>query len=71
MFNGALQKEPEIYQHTERYAGGVEFPLTVPGGRVFVLGDGRAGAADSRIYDCVRIGDTYGKVIAVVRRRSI
>jgi len=69
--NGALQQEPEIYQKTERYQDGVSFPLTVPEGCVFVLGDSRIGAADSRIYGCVNTEDTLGKVITVIRRRSI
>lgn len=69
--NGALQQEPEIYQKTERYQDGISFPLTVPEGHVFVLGDSRTGAADSRIYGPVKIKDTLGKVMAVIRRRSI
>jgi len=68
--NGALQYEPEISQKTERYLDGVDFPLTVPEGQVFVLGDGRAGATDSRIYGCVDIDQTLGKVMTVIRRRS-
>jgi len=71
VINRALQQEPEIYQATERYQGGVEFPLTVPEGQVFVLGDNRAGAADSRIYGCVKIEDTLGKLMAIIRRRNI
>jgi len=69
--NSALQHEPGISQMTERYKDGVDFPLTVPEGHVFLLGDSRAGAADSRIYGCVSIEDTLGKVMAVVRRRDI
>ena len=71
MINGSLQYESEITQKTERYTEGVEFPLTVPEGQVFVLGDSRTGATDSRIYGCVEIEDTLGKVMAVIRRRSI
>ena len=71
LVNGALQVEPEIYQKTERYQEGVSFPLTVPEGQVFVLGDSRTGAADSRIYGCVRTEDTLGKVMTVIRRRGI
>jgi len=71
LVNGALQFEPEIYQRTERYTEGAEFPLVVPEGHVFVLGDGRSGATDSRIYGCVDIDDTLGKVITVLRRRGI
>ena len=71
VINGALQQEADIYQKTERYADGVSFPLTVPEGHVFVLSDSRTGATDSRIYGTVNIDDTLGKVMAVIRRRSI
>jgi len=69
--NGFLQQEPDIFMKTERYQEGVSFPLTVPEGHVFVLGDGRDGAEDSRVYGPVRISDTLGKVMAVIRRRNI
>ena len=69
--NGAMQQEMGIYQKTERYAEGVSFPLTVPEGFVFVLADSRSGATDSRIYGPVEIDDTLGKIMAVIRRRSI
>jgi signal peptidase I len=69
--NGAVQDEPRIYEETYRYDTGVEFPLTVPEGEVFVLGDGRESSTDSRIYGTVRIKDTMGKVMAVIRRRGI
>ena len=71
LVNGALQQELEIYQKTERYEEGVDFPLTVPEGQVFVLGDNREGATDSRIYGPVEIKGTKGKVMTVIRRRSI
>ena len=69
--NGALQSEPEIYQSTERYAEGIEFPVTVGEGEVFVLADARENATDSRVYAAVSVGDTQGAVIAVLRRRSL
>ena len=69
--NGALQQEQDIYLKTERYEDGVYFPLSVPDGYVFVLGDSRPGATDSRIYGPVSIDDTLGKVMAVIRRRNI
>lgn len=71
LINGSLQQEPEIFQKTERFQGGVDFPLTVPEGYVFVLGDARKSAADSRIYGCVKIEDTLGKVMMIIRRRNI
>jgi len=71
IINGALQQETDIYQKTERYEEGTSFPLTVPEGHVFVLGDSRIGATDSRVYGCVSIKETLGKVMTVIRRRSI
>ena len=71
VINGALQQEAGIYQKTERYQEGETFPLTVPEGQVFVLGDNRVGAADSRIYGCVEVKETLGKVMTVIRRRGI
>ena len=71
VINGAPQQEPGIGQKTERYAEGVDFPLTIPDGHVFVLADYRTGAADSRIYGPVKIENTLGKVMAVLRLRDI
>ena len=71
LINGSLQQEPDIFQRTERYYEGVSFPLTVPEGQIFILADSRIGANDSRIYGCVKIEDTLGKVMTVIRRRSI
>jgi signal peptidase I len=71
VINGAPQQEPGIHQKTQRYQDGVEFPLTVPEGEVFVLADSRADATDSRVFGCVKISATLGKVMTVIRRRSI
>ena len=71
LINGALQMEEDIYRKTQRYEKGASFPLTVPEGQVFVLGDSRIGVADSRIYGCVKIENTLGKVMAVIRRRNV
>jgi signal peptidase I len=71
MINGSVQQEPEIYQATDRFADGVTLPLTVPPGEVFLLGDARNKATDSRIYGCVRTEDIRGKVMMVIRHRSI
>lgn len=71
IINGALQQENEIYMETQRYEEGVEFPLTVAAGQVFVLGDNRLNATDSRIYGAVEIRDTLGKVMTILRRRNI
>lgn len=68
--NGALQQEPEISSPTYRFQEGVDFPLTVAKGEVFVLADERNGALDSRIYGAVSLESLSGKVMTIVRRRN-
>ena len=68
--NGAMQQEPEIHGETWRYENGTDFPLTVGPGQVFVLGDAREDATDSRVYGPVDTGDTLGTVITTLRRRN-
>ena len=70
MIDGAHQQEDHIFTHTHRYESEIEFPLTVPEGHVFVLGDHREGAVDSRIYGTIPIDDSQGKVISLFRRRG-
>jgi len=71
MVNGALQHEPSICQETQRYAEGIEFPVTLGESQVFVLGDARENTTDSRIYGPVNISATHGKVITIFRRRNL
>ena len=69
--NGALQQEPEIYERTDRPVEGVDYPLTLAENEVFVLGDARENMTDSRIFGAINTEDTNGKIIAVLRRRSL
>lgn len=69
--NGVPQLETGIYEATEQFTEGPEFPLTIPDGFIFVLGDAREHSLDSRVFGCVRITDTYGTVVTVLRRRNI
>lgn len=71
IINGALQQEADIFKPTHSYSEGIEFPITVPEGYVFVLGDNRTNSTDSRIYGCVKISDSLGKVMLVIKRRGI
>jgi len=71
VINGSLQQEPDIYQPTNRYADGISLPVTVGPGQVFVLGDARQNATDSRVYGPVNIKDTLGKVITIIKWRDL
>ena len=71
MINGALQQEPGIYTETLPYQEGITFPVTIGEGQVFLLGDNRETAADSRLYGPVEARDTLGKVITILRRRNL
>ena len=69
--NGALQQESSIYEKTQRYEEGIDFPVTLQEGEVFLLGDGREHSTDSRIYGPADSRDIKGKVIITIRRRGI
>lgn len=71
LINGALQRETAIYEETQLFKEGIDFPLTIKEGQVFVLGDSREQSVDSRIYGAVNQKDILGKVMLVIRRRSI
>lgn len=71
ILNGAVQQEIHISEPTIRYDTGVEFPLTVGEGQIFVLGDSREKATDSRVYGCVDTKDTLGKAVWLLRTRGL
>lgn len=71
VINGAYVQEDGIYSKTTQLAGGVNFPLTVGPGQVFVLGDNRTQATDGRIIGCIDVSQTEGTVMQLVRRRGI
>lgn len=69
--NGRPQSERHIYEITEYFEEGVEFPLTVPYNQVFVLGDSRTRSRDSRIYGPVSLEDVLGSVVTIFRGRNL
>ena len=69
--NGSYQQETWAQGPTTRFEGGADFPLTVPEGSVFVLGDNRASASDSRVIGCIAQDDTQGQVVGFFRRRNL
>lgn len=68
--NGALILEHDIYEETLPYSGGITYPVTIGKNQVFVLGDGRRQATDSRVYGPVDENATEGRVMTVLRRRN-
>ena len=69
--NGAYQQEQNILDETTQVADGVTFPLTVPQDSVFLLGDNRDEAVDSRIVGCVPNQQTLGTAMGLFRRRNL
>ena len=65
--DGVLMDEPYINDPTTRYEG-VNFPLTVPEGYVFVLGDNRLHSSDSRdpSIGCIDKRYVLGKALQVI-----
>lgn len=68
--NGGLVQESYAWGETTQFENGVTFPLTVPEGKIFVLGDNREHATDSRILGCIDETDVSGSVIGSFRRRN-
>ena len=71
IINDAILREPGAIGETTQFEEGITFPLTVPEGQVFVLGDNREHTTDSRIFGCVDTEDVYGRVIGLFRRREL
>ena len=51
--------------------GSAAYPMIIPEGCVFVLGDNRQEAADSRDFGPVPFESVEGKVISILRRRGL
>ncbi|MGL6200575.1 MAG: signal peptidase I [Lachnospiraceae bacterium] len=71
MINGYLQQETDIVGETLPYTDGISFPITLQENQVFLLGDNRENASDSRLYGAVDVEDTLGKVVVILRRRNL
>ena len=69
--NGYIQQEDDIYMETLPYSEGITFPVIVGKNQVFLLGDNRSSARDSRIYGPVDIATIKGNVMTIMRRRNL
>lgn len=70
LVNGTAQSG-EILFPTYAKDGIKKYPYTVPDGCVFVLGDYRTKAKDSRDFGCIEMKDVKAKVITILRRRVL
>lgn len=67
LVNGADRQKETMNGKTYTRDGGVTFPLTVPSGCIFVLGDNREAALDSRSFGAVTVDSLVGKVFFEAR----
>ena len=70
VINGNLQSEPDKNQVTLPFTDGVDFPITLQEGEIFVLGDNRGSSTDSRLFGVINEKDTLGEIMSVIRRRN-
>lgn len=69
LVNGTTQGGEILYP---TYAlEGIQYPYRVPDNSVFVLGDYRTKATDSRTFGAVPMTDVAGKAITILRRRGL
>lgn len=68
--NGNVQQE-EVYYATYQMESSVEFPYEVPQDSIFVLGDFRTSAVDSRVFGALPKSEVDGTVFTLLRRRSL
>lgn len=63
--NGQKLEEPYLTVKTEKDRGDMEFPVTVPKGCIFVMGDNRNASRDSRYGSVgfVKVEDIIGRVV--------
>ena len=69
LVNGTPQAGEILYPTCAK--AGVQYPCRVPEGCVFVLGDYRTQAQDSRDFGPIPLGDVEGKLITILRRRGL
>ncbi len=71
IINGSYQAEDQIFYPTGQYeetSKKFKFPMKLKENQVFVLGDMRRGAKDSRYFGPVEKNEIKGKVFALYRR---
>ena len=69
--NGTTQTGEILYPTYPDEDGSLTYPYKVPENSVFVLGDYRTRATDSRLLGAVSLDQVEGKVITILRRRGL
>ena len=67
VINGALQSEPDPSKDTLPLDSRTSFPVKLKKGEVFLMGDNRPEAVDSRQFGPVQAKDTLGELMTVIR----
>lgn len=67
--NGTAQSGEILYSSYAK--DGIDYPYTVPDGSLFILGDYRTQATDSRDFGAVSLSEVKGKLITLLRRRGL
>ena len=67
--NGISESGEILFPSTD--TGTLQYPYTVPEGSVFILGDYRTHAKDSREFGPISTEDVKAKVITILRRREL
>lgn len=68
--NGVVPTEEVFYPTYKADNSAVEFPYTVPAGKVFILNDFREDTNDSRSFGAVDMEELKGPLIFTMRRRG-
>ena len=71
LFVNEVQRTGEILYPSYARETGIQYPFNVPEGSVFVMGDYRTQTLDSRDFGAIDMNDVEGKVITILRRRSL
>lgn len=66
LINGEILEEEYVFSQTHAHAG-MTFPVVVPPGHVFVLGDNRLESKDSREIGFVREENIVGRAVLLIR----
>lgn len=69
LVNGTPQSGEVLYPTYKK--GKYKYPMKVPKGRIFVLGDYRTQTKDSRDFGTVSMKQVEGKVITILRRQGL